>query len=176
MTFTDYINYFTTAAANHKSLLHTVNDPHFYEIEIDDLINGQRFEGTGINMLLESYEAKPTDQLSDNIRKMLNGAFLILREADVGNIADRNLALDECFEIAEDMVSKMMNDTRSTKQSRSSYPYPINVESGSFRFQKAGPLLTNLFGWRVEFTINDTWKNGLQLDPSKWNNETKFNI
>ena len=44
----------------------------------------------------------------------------------------------------------------------------------SLRFYKVGPMFTNHYGWRVEFMLNDRFSNNLQLDETKWNNETKF--
>lgn len=176
MKFSEYISYFRTAAINHKVLAHVDNTHHtFYEIDIEDIINSMKLKNKFMSLLIESPEPKPSDEKADNVRKLMPGAFVILREAKMGDIADRELALDEAQEVAEDLVSKLLNDTKKCKHNASIQPRII-VDVNSVKFQKVGPLLTNHFGWRVEFTFNSTFKLGLQLNESKWNNETKFSI
>lgn len=178
MKFSEYINYFKTAAINNKVLAHDPATHHtFYEIDIEDILNALKFQlkNKSMSLLIESPEPKPSDEKADNIRKLMPGAFVILQEAKMNSIPDRELILDATQEVAEDIVSKLLNDTKKCKQNATIQPRII-VDINSVRFQKVGPLLTNHFGWRVEFTFNSTFKLGLQLDETKWNNETKFSI
>lgn len=176
MKHSEYINYFKTCAINNKVLAHDeANHPTFYEIDIEDILNAMKLKNKHLSLLIESPEAKPYDEKSDNIRKLKTGAFVIIREAKMGDTVDKELALDETEEVAEQVISKMLNDTRKSKQSTAFTP-KINLDVNSIRIQKVGPILTNHFGWRVEFTLNSTFNLGLQLDETKWNNETKFSI
>ena len=174
MRFSQYIAYFKTVATNHKLLAHVDKTHHtFYQIDIEDILNGLAMKNKDLSILIECPETKTQDEKSDNIRKLKQGAFLILKEAINDNMADREAILDLTEEVAEDVVSKLMNDTRKSRLPGAMQP-KINVDANSIRIQKVGPILTNHFGWRVEFTLNSTFSNGLQLDVTKWNSETKY--
>lgn len=176
MKFSEYINYFKTVAINNKVLAHDPVTHHtFYEIDIEDILNSMKLKNKYMSLLIESPEPRPADEKADNIRKLMPGAFVILQECKLNDIANRELILDNTQEVAEDIVSKLLNDTKKSKQNTLIQPR-IVVDINSVKFQKVGPLLTHHFGWRVEFTFNSTFKLGLQLDVSKWNNETKFSI
>lgn len=174
MKYSDYIAYFKTAAVNNKVLAHVENTHHtFYEIDMEDLINGLKMKNKFMSMFVESPETRVYDEKSDNLRKIRIGAFAIMQEAKIGDRASRENVLDDTEEVAEQIVSKMLNDTRGSR--RKNYTPRFNLDIASVRFFKVGPILTNLYGWRVEFTLNDPIKNNLMLDESKWNNETLFN-
>lgn len=176
MKYSQYIAYFKTCAINHKVLAHVENTHHtFYEIDIENILNGMKLKNLYTSMLVERPEVRVYDEKSDNIRKIITGAFVILKEAKMGDFLSRENAMDECEEIASDIVSKLLNDTKKTKQS-SAYTPRVVVDSNSIKFQPIGPILTNHYGWRVEFAINSTFNIGLHLDINKWNNETPFNI
>jgi hypothetical protein len=172
--YTDYNNYFKVACVNHKSLLHNdTTNKRFYPVDIEDVLNGLKISCKEAFMILENPEFKPFDAGSDNFRKIIRGAFVILKEAKIGDNSDRERILDECQVIAEDITSKMINDTKKGNLDKT-YPFRIELDLNKVNFNKVGPLMTNMFGWRVEFALNESFN--LAFDESKWNNETKFSI
>lgn len=176
MKYSEYVEYFKTAAINHKVLAHVQDTHHtFYEIDIIDVAQESlKFKNKYLSILLEAPSKQPGDNNSDNIRKYISGAFVILKEAKIGNHADRQLVLDETEEVSEDVASKILNDAKKHLKNPS-YQWKLKgFDVNSLRFYKVGPMFTNHYGWRVEFTFNDRFSNNLQLDESKWNNETKF--
>lgn len=176
MKFTDYISYFKTAAVNNKVLAHVEKTHHtFYEIDIVDILDGLKTKLKFMSMLVECPESRIYDEKSDNIRKMVTGAFTIIKEAKAGDIIDREAVLDATQEVVEQILSKMLNDTRKSRRKSQLSP-KIFLEPASVRVQKIGPLPSELYGWRAEFTLNQPFHNNLVLDESKWDNETTFNI
>ena len=176
MTFLDYIEYFRVAATNNKILAHTEAHKAFYEIDIEDILNAMKLDDNNMAMLIECPEYRTNDGKSDNLRKMTTGAFVIVQEVEKGNITDRGIKLNETYVVAEQILAKMINDQKKYSINKA-HPYVIkDFDPNTVYMQKVGPILSNHFGWRVEFTINDQFTNNLQLDQNNWNNETLFNI
>ena len=178
MKYSDYVNYFKTAAINNIALSHVDTTHHtFYEIDIIDIAQESlKFKNKYLSLLLESPEKRASDNNGDNVRKFISGAFAILKEAKTGNHADRQLVLDETEEVAEQIVSKILNDAKMHLQNKNHAWKLKGFDLNSIRFYKVGPMFTNHYGWRVEFTFNDTFLNNLHLDATKWNNETPHSI
>lgn len=178
MRFSEYYNYFETVAINHKQLLHDPGAKRytFFSIDMVDFISDFRNKVQQTALYLETYEFSASDQKSDNIRKEMRGAFLILKGTKPGDKTERNSILEETESVAIDVISKMINDAKKKAQDPS-YNFPIKgFDVNNCQWQKIGPEWTTHYGWRVEFTFNQTFPNGLFLDESKWNNETKFSI
>lgn len=173
MKFSDYIDYFETAAINHKVIAHDPNNDHHSFYKLEDILNGMSLKNKHLCMVVENTETKLNDEKSDNIRKMKTGAVAILMPVANDDINGIVTAFDLTEEVAEDVASKILNDTRKSR-SVTKPTIPIIVEPNSISITPLGPMLDNCYGWKVSFTINSKFSNGLQLDESKWNNETKF--
>lgn len=177
MNFSNYIAYFKTAAVNHKELLH-VDDTNvtFYRMDIEEVLTGLRYKLKSKSLILESPEKNTRDAFSDNPRKIITGAFLIVGPVKKNDFTDEVAVLDKCEEISEDILSKIVNDCSKFKRNSSWTGAIKGFDPNSIRSQKVGPLFDNFYGWRTEFQINQTHRNNLKLDASKWNNETAFTI
>lgn len=182
MTLLDYISYFETAAINHKLLLHnngaapgSTKRITFYEIDIEDILKALKLDNKYMSLLLESPEYRPSDAKSDNIRNHTTGAYVVVEEVIMGDKVDRRNKLEATRKVAQQIIAKIINDNKRFSTKRTG-PEIKGFDVNSVRFQKVGPILTNHYGWRVEFTFNDTFENQLQLDEADWNNETKFSI
>jgi hypothetical protein len=180
MKYSEYVNYFKTAAINNIALSHVDNTNHtFYEIDIIDVAQESlKFKNKNkeVILLLESPQKKAGDNNGDNLRKYTSGAFAILKEAKIGDHADRQLALDVTEEVSEQIASKILNDAKIHLQNKL-HPWKLKgFDINSLSWYKIGPMFTNHYGWRVEFTFNDTFLNNLHLDATKWNNETPHTI
>lgn len=177
MTFIEFISYFETVAINNKVLAHAPNAPikriTFYEIDIDTILNAVRLDLKYTSMLIECPEFKPDDGKSDNIRDMSTSAFLIVKEVIIGDIVSRRNALDETLTVARQVVSKMLNDSKKARLNMAN-SIMKDFDVNTARFFKVGPICNNLYGYRVEFTLNQRFSKNLQLDESEWDNETKY--
>jgi len=177
MKFVDYIDYFRNAAINHKQLLHDTNGKvSFYRMDIEELLSGLRTNLKSISLIIESPEKRTQDLLSDNPRKVITGAFLVIGPVKKNDFNDEVSVLDKTEAITEDILSKIKNDCSKYRRD-SSWPRVIKgFDPSTIRSQKVGPLFNNFYGWRTEIQINQTYSNNLILDESNWNNETKFSI
>ncbi len=176
MKFKDYIEYFETAAINNKVIAHdpTSNVPTFHEVDMETVLTSLRLNNFRMSLIVECPEYTVDDQKSDNIRALNGGAFLILKEVKKDDKVDRRKVLDDTLDVAEQFVSKILNDCRIYLQNKFHPNVIKGFDANSVRIQKTGPFGPNYYGWRVQFTMNQTFKNGLQLNENEWNNETKF--
>jgi archaellin len=180
MTYAEYIDYFDTAARNNKKLLHeSISNPKrkaFYQIDIIDIANGAKFDMVDMCLMLECPEIRLVDQKSDNLRQYINGAFLVIQEVKKGDIVDKKTVLNNTLIVSEQIVAKMINDNKKSLQNKNYTPVMRGLDTSSFHWQKVGPELSNHFGWRCEFILNQSFTNNLQLNEADWNHETKFSI
>lgn len=167
MTLTEYINYFKTAAQNHKDILHVDgSDEHFIKINVQEVISKIKTTIKFPVVAIEMPEIGTVDQLSDNVRDLFEGAFVILKPANLTDYDAQFTVISECLEICNDFRSKMVNDRRKNILK--------HLDVNSFRFSEVGPVYNNLFGYRLDFRLNEP--ANVFLDEDKWNDETKFSI
>lgn len=177
MKFSEYVAYFEQAAKSNKLLAHGVGDNvAFKRIDIEDVLNGIKQDMVNTCMFLENPEIRTADILSDNPRKLFNGAFLIMKNTDKGDFEQQISALDECMTISEQVLTKIVNDSRISRQNPS-HPWQIKgFDVNTIGLEKVGPVFGNWFGWRVQFTINQTFTNRLVLKASDWYDDVPFSI
>jgi len=178
MKFSEYETYFLEAAKSNKKISHLASPDKktFRRIDIEEVITGAKSSMKGLSMFLEAPEIGTRDMLSDNPRKLFEGAFLILNEAAKGNFDSEMTVLDETMDVAEQVVAKMKNDLLKHKLN-ANHPYKIKgFDPSSVKMFKVGPVFGNWYGWRVSFTIDQTWSNRLTLNNNDWFFDTKATI
>lgn len=178
MKFAEYIAYFQNAATSNKAIAHGSDGRKtFRRIDIEEVLTGLKADMNGqICMFLENPEIRTLDALSDNQRKLMTGAFLILQQADKIDIGKQETALDQCLEVSEQVLSKMMNDARKSLQDKT-HPWKLKgFDPNTVSMEKVGPVFGYFYGWRVQFTLNQPFPGIKALDESKWFDDTKWNI
>ncbi len=168
---TEYVNYFQQAAVNNKLLLHVVGDKankHFFNLDIEEVLGGQRFEFKNYALVLEDVDGGFADALSDNIREVPNCAFSIIKQFDVkmGSHTDKVTLLSDSLVIGKQIVTKLRKDRMNRVLS--------HLDMNSFRYHKIGPVMGSAYGYR--FTFNFDQPAFLKFEPSQWNNETPLSI
>jgi hypothetical protein len=178
MNFAEYVAYFEALAISNKAIGHTHEGrKSFRRIDIEEVLNGAKADMDGeVCMFLESPEIRTYDGLSDNPRKLMYGAFLIMKQADKGDYESQIAALDTCMQVSEQALAKIYNDVKKKTQSKL-HPWNIaGFDPNSVQFEKVGPVFGYYYGWRMQFTINQTFSNRLVLNDAEWYNDTKFSI
>lgn len=177
MTFASYIAYFKAAAESHTSIAHMDgSNETFIKMTVDDVINGLKMNANSMVFCLEPFDFKPSDALSDNPRKMISGAFTIIDLAVKGDSSSRDTIWANTESVTVDFLSKLKNDQLKTL-SNSSYTNVIKgFDLNSIRSEAIGPVFGLWYGWRTEFTINQTFTNNLQLNNANWLNDTKYTL
>lgn len=177
MTFNEYIAYFKAAATSNKAIAYVEGEnERFITVSVDDVINALGPKGDSMTFCLEEFDYRPSDALSDNPRKQLSGAFFIIDLAKKGDKASKLSVLNNTDVVTQEFLSKIKNDQLKLGLNKN---HPGKIKSfdlNSVRVEPIGPVFGNWYGWRTEFTINQTFINNLQLDDSKWLNDTKFTL
>ena len=81
MKYGEYNKYFEDAARSNKQLKHlfTPERKTFRRMDIEEALTAQKVDLDDISMILEPLEIRGRDLLSDNPRKMIRGAFYIVK-------------------------------------------------------------------------------------------------
>lgn len=178
MTTAEYVNYFKEAAKSNKVLKHleTPNRITFCKMNIDEILTLLKTDLVGTSMVLENFQKRGQDLLSDNKRKIITGAFLIIKYVESGNFDAEIAALDETEAVAEQILAKITNDNIKFRHSKN-HPWKIKgFDPNSVRQNVVVNLFDGWFGWRTEFSIDQTFRNNLQLVNDEWLNDTKFTL
>lgn len=178
MNFSEYVAYFENAARNNRAISHLVNGrKSFRRIDIEEVITGLKSDlDAGINLFLESPEIRAYDGLSDNPRKLITGAILVMRNSEKGDFEDQIKALNDTMEVCEQLLAKIYNDARESLQNKN-HPWKLRgFDPNSVSFEKVGPVFGYYYGWRMQFTINQLFPNRLILNNDDWYTEEKSSI
>ena len=179
MTLKVYRNYFEKLARQNIALSHNPEQgkKSYMDILIDDVVNQVSYDLTGICLFLEKPTIKPYDALSDNPRKIFNGGFLIMEPfKNSGDPDEKNLILERTEELTEDIISKIKNDQKLANNNKF-YEFPIKgFDLNTVYTESVGQIFNDWYGWRTSFSINQTYRNNLILDASKWRTDKPSKI
>ncbi|MFZ4411998.1 MAG: hypothetical protein ACOYOV_02860 [Bacteroidales bacterium] len=100
----DIIKFFTILAIIHSKINHKPDDRHFFQIELNDFLNGS-FKVKGYNMIFEVMPIKFEGVDFDHPWKIREVAFIIIKSLEKVEKAFISEAFDECEEIMDDILS-----------------------------------------------------------------------
>lgn len=112
--FSELVEYFEKIAGEHKEILHSSAEKHFYRFELDEVLTGMCSEMNYPALILEGYTIDYSDSDSDNIQKRRGGGFILLDKVDDSKDFDAIHDLyDRLESIAEDILIRMRRDKQS---------------------------------------------------------------
>lgn len=169
-----------TSDASFKKIITYITNLATQHVDIKDAYRFNRIELAGALkkgvqkslMLIDSVEVKPS-KTSVTTTHNNNCAFTILGKEGVSTAKidaydAQNEVIDWCQAIAFEVAARIIEDA---SDSANKWLYGA-IDINSFHYYKAGPLFTeNLYGYRVEFTINS--KEKYKIDPAKWADKTE---
>jgi hypothetical protein len=168
--------YFRQAAISHKVLAHesSADRKTFRRYNIKEILEDTRTNLKGISLVLEAPRKRGEDMLSDNKRKKIQLAFLVIKHVEKGDYEAETLALDETEEISEQIIAKIINDVRKYQENRS-HPWKLKgFDPNSIRQMEVRNLFDGWLGWRTELELNQTFENNLVLKDEDWSNDTAW--
>lgn len=178
MKYSEVVKYFREASVSNKILRHrfTPDRKTFRSMSIDEIINDQTTNLKEISLVLEEVDKRGRDLLSDNKRKLINIAFLVIMPAGQNDFEKQQDAYDKTEEVTEQILAKICNDAKKAKLSRRHQWRIQGFDPNSVRHQRAYNLFDGWFGWRTSLTIDQGYANNLVLDENDWLHDTKFEI
>lgn len=171
MRHLDYTTLFRTAAEKHVDLQHSATEMHFgrlvlsgfpiTQLDLSELVEAQRSKIRLPILLLESYDARYVSNGADNTRKQAKGAFIVLgKVAAVGkDFDDRDLVLDRCEQIGEDVLSYAIEHYRKLK---------LKLDPNTITSEKVGPINAELWGVRFDFQLPEVATSPLAYQAAKF--------
>lgn len=182
-----YRNYFRALAGNHKAIENnTEKDDRYFEVirSFDpvsltydaDFVAGVRSrmnlkDGACI-MVLEYFEARWLDRGGDNKELVPSGAFIILKRSNNENTkrvhAEISKALKETQLVAEQILA-YTEEYNFRAWHAGAMTGSLFLEITEAAFFPVGPLESNIFGTRCEFTFKTPRNQALMYEAEHWN-------
>lgn len=166
--FSDLIAYFEYLAKKHTGIKHSDAEKHFYRFELDDI-----FTDLGKNvkfkaLVLEGYDFDFTDNNSDNLLKGRNGAFMIIDyEGDENSLDKINNIYDECEEIGDEIVVRILNDKKNRN-----VPVVRDFNMNSVKGNMIANASKGYYGMRYSFSLVSPRTN--EIDKTKWTDDGEY--
>jgi hypothetical protein len=150
-------------AKEHKEVLHTAKEKHFFRFELDEVLIGLKGDINYPAIILEGYDISYSDQNSDNIMKSRGSAFTVLFRLNKNDsVLDIQSLYDKAEQIGEDFIVRM----RAIKEGRKSKvlrDFTLN-DSPGLMISNPGE---RTYGMRFEINF----KNSISTEPNTavWN-------
>lgn len=107
--YTDITSYFKNLAE--KYLGHTLTEKRFFRKGLDEFLNGIVIDSQQPVMLLDKYNYTYSDNTSDNVFKVRDIAFMIVkRVTDIDDYDAIDIIQDDCEEIIDNIYNQIRSD------------------------------------------------------------------
>lgn len=162
----DLVDYYRTACKNHKDILHTDENKHFFRFNTLEMLSALRTEMKYPAFGLENFSGNIGDVLSDNKRSAFNVAFILIKPCELDNYDEQEEIIDEMYELGIDFLGKMHKDLHIQGS------FLKQLDFNDVDFSPVGPIFENHYGYRFAFNINNPAK--IRFEAAKWNDETNY--
>jgi hypothetical protein len=178
MKTSEIVAYFEAAAKSNK-LLHHQSTPDritFRRMNIREVMADECHDLKDITMILENPKKRTRDALSDNPRKLITVAFLVMMPVEDDDFDGEVEAMDKCELISEQMFSKIRNDITKRKSDITHQWALKGIDLNSIVSQDVHYIFGKWHGWRNEITIDQSFYNNMMLNNADWTNDTKWTL
>lgn len=153
--FESYRNYFSNLASYHVDLA------GFTYGGDDRVISDTRNEVEYPCLWLEPPSVDISDHLYNRTMKF-NGAFVIMKNAEVGDFDAQNQIMQDMYLISTQVLARMIKDFQAAGANK------VKIIENSLRMDPISTLFVdNDWGWRCEFTVSvDT--DAICYQSAKW--------
>ncbi len=144
ITYQDYFRKFITAG-----LVNSI-----YEIDLLDLDTASKDLRSGKykpdHLLLESFTVLTSMTTADSIYDQFHGAILVLSPASIRTLGqtEKSKLLNDTYKKIATIKRAMIHDKYNT------CGYMRGLEVESIETQKIGPVLDQMYGWRLQFRLD----------------------
>jgi|GEM_PF-3455984 len=171
MDLTAYFDYLKSFAVNHNSIGHTDDNKHYFRVDINELENAKRSVANYPAVAAMNPIYSVSGAISSNMRKQYQGNLIILDKiTDKGDAIERTDKESALMEIAEDFISKFINDRKSFDEGEQGFALP-GLDFNGFTTELIPESYTSLCGVLIGFRFNEPLK---RFDASRWDNETLY--
>lgn len=165
ITHTNVTDYFELLAANHKSILHTVDSPRFFRSwdEVEEAKKGKiKFAADKAIMVIEEFSMRGAGNNQDTNHKERSIGIFILKVCAKKDFDFVETIVQECEQIQDDIMSRIKLDREdATNANIASY-----INANGWSADRIGPLLDNYYGYFYEHRLMSNVN--LEYNPAKW--------
>jgi hypothetical protein len=169
-TYTQFIAYFEKAAEHHLKVQHTQSSPRFFALDLMQITEALQHQDAMPAIGLERpYINGRGNHANIRLNKMC--ALMVFdRCYDPRDNTEVELAYQNCYEIAKDLMAKMLKDAKLYDQDLEDYVLPgLDPQSFNMETMPQGIVAdSTVVGVRLSFVFDEP----LELfDPEKWSDE-----
>jgi len=171
--FETYRAYFLAVAENHKQIKHTPAEKRFFGINIFELEDSLKGKANFPFLGLERPQWYSGGQGYANIRFNMQGALMIVDKVKQRDFADYDRVMQNCVEIATDIMTKMIKDARLYDDGELDFTLP-GLKHDGFRIE---PMPEPMHGFMYGCRLSWQWDVPVDyFDITKWDNEVDYGI
>lgn len=160
--YSEYMQYFETAATNLIEIGHSPTHRAFVRSNFIDAFEAEQLDLKGLVLMVEPpYYTLGGLETGENLHHVWEGAFSILIECRENDIAAQYAACDKALKLVRKVLGKMVKD----RKTRRLFDCQLLGTTGN----PVAQMFRNRYGFRQ--TIKMSSQFGLMLDPADWQNE-----
>lgn len=164
------ITYFTNVAMHMKAIGHSPENQHFFRasnvLQLQELLQNLTKAQYPALVFFDKRDGRFDDQNSNNLVDRQFYQLLILKPAGIEDSDQRQQAIDDCFAIIRRIISRMTRDWLAANRGNDTTGLR-NLDRGSMYYNSVGPLVDNLFGMELAFTLREPVDTTYNADD--WN-------
>lgn len=160
-----YIEYFKKIASEHKQILHSATEKHFFMMDINEFTGDIPYSARYPALLLLQLSGRFVDDNRDNALNELTGGFMVVDHCKKLNDYAREMEImDESFRIGNEIIARINHDV--LKCEALALKAVPGFETSKVGWEQYGPVFTNHFGTLFKFPVIKSLE--LDYDESKW--------
>lgn len=152
------ITYFRDVAIRMKAIGHTPEAPRFFRasnvLQLQELLQSLTVASYPALVIFDKRDGRFEDLTSNNLVDRQFYQLLVLKQAGIEDSDERQQAIDDCFTIVRRIISRMTRDWLAANRGNDTTGLR-NFDRGSMYYNSVGPLVDNLFGMELVFTLRE---------------------
>jgi hypothetical protein len=163
MNYTEIAEYFENLARQHVAVKHTEVDPHFFRINLEDIISGLKNHDANPAVFLELPEARIHGETSDNSFLSRYCAVTFMKKVPPDDRVAEIEAYDNMEALGIDFMSRLNRDYKNfSNRLIKEFDYK------NIPIYKVGPMMHSMYGMRFEISIGEPATNFMIYNPANW--------
>jgi len=158
MIYFDAVIYFEDIARKLKAVRHSDANKHFFRasnvMQLQELIASLSIAQYPAIVVFDKRDGRFEDNQSNNLIDRQYHQVLVLKPANGESSDSRRAAVDECSNIVNSIISRMTRDWLEAQRMNDTTGLR-NLDRSTMYYNTVGPLLDNLFGLELAFTLKE---------------------
>lgn len=163
MNYSQIADYFENLARQHISVKHTEVDPHFFRINLEDIIGAHKNFDANPSVFLELPESRIHGETSDTSFLSRYCALTFMARVELGNREAELEAYDRMEALGIDFMSRLNRDYKNF-----SNRLIKEFDFKNIKIYKVGPMFHSMYGMRFEISIGEPATSFMNYNSANW--------